>query len=184
MKGWGIALMAVGGLTALVAFFLETSVSTTSYSGSLYGLSTTSDVVNLSLLQRQTLVFGSGAALFIAGAILLGAGAILEQLGRAAAGAAGTGAIEPPPAVAPDAARARLSYPPASGDGAADDEDTKWLKPVFAILAVCFAIFLVAALVKERTPVDYRPSENALNEIEMLEANAAMYENAADMALE
>lgn len=88
MKTGGIVLTLLGVGIALIAFLLPTSVDTgvpdiglLSTGSSSYATST--PVVNLGLLQRQTLVFGSGAVLTLAGVIFTAAAFIIEAIGSA-----------------------------------------------------------------------------------------------------
>lgn len=69
--GW---LLLVGGLvTAFIALMLDTSIPS-------YGTLGIDRVTNISKVQTQTLTFGCGAVLFLAGSIFLGFGAVLDKM--------------------------------------------------------------------------------------------------------
>ena len=86
MKGWGILLMITGASVAVIAFFLKISVSIPIASQAIGALNPElpgmepGGVVNIGLMQRQMLVFASGAVLFLSGAIFTGLGIAIEQL--------------------------------------------------------------------------------------------------------
>lgn len=70
MRGWGTALIVVGVLMTIIAFSMDTSVS--SFDGS--------SVNNIGLLQKQMMVFQAGLATFIVGAMLF-VGSTIRQGG-------------------------------------------------------------------------------------------------------
>jgi hypothetical protein len=75
VKEGGVALVLIGVALALGSFLLGNTVET--YSASAY---LPERVVNLGKMQLQTMVFASGAVLFLAGAIFTAAAAIVEKL--------------------------------------------------------------------------------------------------------
>ena len=82
MKTGGSVLVWVGLAVAIGSLFLPVSIATDGYTAGTGGR-----IVNLSMLQSQTLAFHGGIALFIAGIILLSAGAVLDALAAPAAAA-------------------------------------------------------------------------------------------------
>jgi hypothetical protein len=88
--GW--LLTGAGVIAAIGSFFLKTSIESTTPSsmiGDSYIPASTSDVINIGLLQTQMMVFQAGLALAIAGVVLLGAALVRNVVVKAANPAAG-----------------------------------------------------------------------------------------------
>ena len=91
IAGWIMAI--VGVVTVGGSFALKTSVSSTSPSsfiGDSYIPSTTSDVINIGLLQTQMMVLEIGLAAAIAGVVLIAAAMVRKAVGDRAGVVAGT----------------------------------------------------------------------------------------------
>lgn len=80
MKVLGGVIAGVGVVGSLLSLGMPTSISTSVPSSLGYGLTDTSEVLNIGLLQKQAFAFHAGLALVIAGVVLFAAGAILERL--------------------------------------------------------------------------------------------------------
>lgn len=78
----GALMTIVGGAITALSFGMKTSVATdVPYgSGILEGLTRSSEVVNIGLLQQQTMVFQGGVALAFAGVMYLAAGGIVGAI--------------------------------------------------------------------------------------------------------
>jgi len=178
MKGWGITLMVMGALAAVVAMFLGHTVVTTLPDYSLTSITgtistSTSEVANISKIQTQSLVFGTGAVLFLAGAIFVAGGAIAEQLAALApplvaeaphAPAPSTPVPETPPVpeLSPEEQEAR----------ARRDNIVLW--SMIGLVVAVFAVMLV--ITAFNSPRQPAASDNISSD----EANAAAYESAID----
>lgn len=115
MKGWGIALAIGGLLLALAAAFLFDTTATSSVPSPLgYGITNTTTVHNIGLMQQQELLFVGGCALFLAGVILGAAGEISDAMRRAQPGATGGIVEQRPYDAAPGSTVASAPEPAAS----------------------------------------------------------------------
>ncbi|CAD7336096.1 hypothetical protein FIM10_04135 [Sphingomonadales bacterium 56] len=91
MKIWGISLIALGAIVALVALTLMPStvsteeMTTLPYTGSVIGSGRYTETYNMPRAQLRELVFHSGGFVFLAG-VLLFVGGALEELFKTAVG--------------------------------------------------------------------------------------------------
>lgn len=87
MKSWGIALIALGAIAALVALIIMPSTVSTEQMNSIYGTQigtgSYTETYNMPRAQLRELVFHGGGFVFLAG-ILLFVGGTVEELLRGA----------------------------------------------------------------------------------------------------
>jgi hypothetical protein len=93
MKVLGSLIAAIGVITSLLSLRMTTTVTTSVPSALGYGITDSSEVHNLGLLQNQAFVFSAGLAVFICGTVLFATGLILEQI--AAPVRPSTASVEP-----------------------------------------------------------------------------------------
>ena len=76
--GW--LMLLAGAVTAAASFAIDTTVPTTMPSSLGYGLTTTTEINNLGLMQRQTMVLAIGLVIALVGAMFIAAGAVVSEL--------------------------------------------------------------------------------------------------------
>lgn len=97
MKVGGILLFLLGAGLLLAAFLMKTSVP--SYSA----YSSSSDIINIGLLQNQLMVWQLGLALLVMGSVLFAAGSVVDLLREA-------DILPQPPAVSADSQNRKCDW--------------------------------------------------------------------------
>ena len=161
MKTWGQLLMVVGVLTVLSALFI---MQTTIEGG--YGSFSSGSVVNLGLLQRQTLFTHVGLALFNSGVVFTAAGSIQDYPSHIST------RLETP--LSEEALRPEYQAPPP-----AEDDNRLWVicGVVIAIVAAAVLYNSWSSTLDNRTAIEMNADTLADNMEMQADAMDAMADN-------